>query len=182
MTATTIASRYSRALLKLAFSHNKLEDYLKSLQHLIHALNDSPALFKFLCSPVYSIKAQQNVLERLFIDKIDSSLLHFLFILLDHKRFALLKEIVAHYHIAVKKELGIIEAQVTTAIPLEETLREKLQHKLENLYQKKVEIQSIVSPTIMGGTILVIGHQIADDSIKTRLAKIKEDLLAVKLK
>lgn len=181
MTAS-IALQYSNSLMKLTTTHAQIEEFLNDFQHLSQLLDQHPKLTLFLASPIFSDAAKKELLMKLFEKKINNNLLHFLFLLIDKKRMPFLKEISQEYSLLAKEKLKIEEVQIITAVPLENKVQEQLKKQLERFLQKRIEMQAQVAPEIIGGAIFIIGQKIIDHSIKNRLTKIKEDLLAVKLK
>jgi len=116
-------------------------------------------------------------LQDLLLGKIDSQILNFLLLLIDKRRLDGLWDISKKYRQLVQKELGILNAHLITAVPIDVKLKEKVKSKLEQLYRKKIEIQESVNPQIIGGMILMVDNQMIDHSIKNRLYRLKQNLL-----
>lgn len=181
MTAS-VAFQYSSALMKVTTTQQQIEESLNAFQNLVQLLNQSPELDHFLSSPIYSDDAKKQLLTKLLKTESEKNVLLFLFLLIDKKRMTFLKAILQKYTLLAKQKLGIEEVKLITAIPLEHHVEMQLKNKLEKFFQKKIEIIAQVSPEIIGGAIFIIGQRIVDYSIRNRLTKIKEDLLAIKLK
>ncbi|HMK06343.1 MAG TPA: F0F1 ATP synthase subunit delta, partial [Flavobacterium sp.] len=67
-------------------------------------------------------------------------------------------------------------ATVTTAIPMDAELEAKVLSKILTFSNKKVNIENIVDPAIIGGFILRIGDQQYNASIANRLQVLKREL------
>lgn len=182
MIAGEVASRYSRALFRLAATPLELEKRHQDLEGVVTLLQKIPKLGLFLSAPQISSDQKRKVLENSLGSQIDQKLLHFLLFLLEKGRIKHLPEIAKGYHRLVKESLGILEANLITAVPLEREDREALHQKLEKTYQKKVEIKERIDPQIMGGIILVLANQVIDWSIRNKLARLKEKLLAIRVR
>jgi F-type H+-transporting ATPase subunit delta len=179
MIAGQVASRYSRALFKLAASKEELEKRQQDLEGVVSILQSLPKLGQFLSAPQISRVDKEKVLEKSLGSKLDPQLLHFMLFLLEKGRLKHLPEISRAYHRMVKESLGILEASLITAVPAEAKIKENLQKKLEIAYQKKIEMKEKTDPQIMGGVILVVANQVMDWSIRDRLSSLKDNLLSV---
>jgi F-type H+-transporting ATPase subunit delta len=71
---------------------------------------------------------------------------------------------------------GIEKAIVTTAVPMTPELESKVMSKILTFSNKKVVIENIVNPAIIGGFILRIGDNQYNASIASRLLVLKREL------
>lgn len=76
-----------------------------------------------------------------------------------------------------KLESQVDEVQVTTAVELSSAQRKKLSDALEKKFGASMKINEIVDPTILGGIRIVVGSKEIDASIKTKLDKLRQQLL-----
>lgn len=178
MIRNAIASQYSKALFNIEVSKGNLEKRLEIMENFLQFLKSNPTLNKFLKSPQISVEEKKAILKNLIQNKTDITFLNFLLYLIDKRRFTYLPEITKEFHNKVNESLGIWEAELVTAIPIEESVKEKLRNKLETHYHKKIQFKEKIDKKIIGGALLVVGNQMIDWRIKTRLKKLKESLLA----
>lgn len=171
-----IVFQYSKALVQLSGSREQLENQLSELEELMRLLEEIPILKQFLYHPFVRAEEKKKILEKLLKNQSNDRILNFLFFLIDKKRMHYLTAIVEEYHRLAKLELGIVEASVTTAIPIEEKTIEEIRAKLEKQYGKKIQLESKVDPQILGGMVLMIADKILDNSTKNQLMKLKEHL------
>jgi F-type H+-transporting ATPase subunit delta len=68
---------------------------------------------------------------------------------------------------------GIQKAQLYTPVKIDEKLRKQFLQLVEKQTGKKAEIEEFVKEDLIGGYILRIGDTQIDDSIKSKLQKIK---------
>jgi F-type H+-transporting ATPase subunit delta len=174
-----VSFRYSNALFLLNGTLAQQEKRVDDLKKLTTFLQDRPKLKQFFLSPQIHKEEKSNLLKKLFSDGLDKDLLRFLLLLLEKGRLKQLPDIVQQYHEIVKKNLGIQEVSLISAVPLENEAIKQLKEKLEKYYQKNVEILHKIDPQIIGGAILIVGYKMLDYSIKDRLANLKENLLAI---
>jgi F-type H+-transporting ATPase subunit delta len=65
-------------------------------------------------------------------------------------------------------------AEVRTAVPLDDRLRERLAKALGRAVGKEVEVKVVVDPSVLGGVVARIGDTVIDGSIRHRLEELKE--------
>jgi F-type H+-transporting ATPase subunit delta len=173
-----LASKYAQALIQLAGSPSKIRNYLEELEQLVDLLRAAPNFAWLLYHPCVTHFQKKKALKNLLSNHLDTSLLLFLFVLIDKKRIQYLPDIVREYRHLAHQQLKVLDVQVITAVPLEEQEELKLKTKLENFYHKSIQIKSKIDPKIIGGMILMLNNQMVDNSIKNQLVKLKENLLA----
>lgn len=172
-----IALPYSKALFQLAASKKELQESLHAIEQFLDLLQKKPDLKQIFLHPFIEKEEKKRLLKKIEENQIPSFLLSFLFLLIDEKRFDQLEGIVQGYRQMVYDQLQMIQAEVVTAVPLDEKNKERLKNKLETFYQKKVDISLRVDPQIIGGMVLMIGDQILDKSIKNQLMQLERALI-----
>ncbi|MBR3090695.1 MAG: ATP synthase F1 subunit delta, partial [Bacteroidetes bacterium] len=75
------------------------------------------------------------------------------------------------------KEKGLLAVTVTTAIPLQEELKNEIINKLELTTNKKIIPTYIVDKTLFGGIVINIDDWVYDASIKRQLEIIHTHLI-----
>ena len=82
----------------------------------------------------------------------------------------------------VKEEKKIGKAHVTTAIPLGDKQKEKVEQKLlDTTKYNSFEMDYSVDESLMGGMVIRIGDRVVDSSIKTKLYELTRDLRSVQV-
>ena len=94
----------------------------------------------------------------------------------------LLSETVTRFEEIVDARLNRVAARITTVAPLTPEQEERLKGKLSEYAGKSVRLKCNVEPDIIGGVIARIGWQVIDDSVRARLARLKEALIAEEVK
>jgi F-type H+-transporting ATPase subunit delta len=177
-----IVSRiYAEALLKEAKKQKCVEALADDIRSFQPILQEKQALRRFFSGPQFSNDQKLELLQKIMENKVQPLLFQLTFILLKRRRMDHIDEICALYLDLVDKDLGIQEAVVTTAVQLPEHLSEKLRLKLERMTGTKIRIRNKVEPQIIGGLIVTMGNSVIDSSYKSRLASIRDQLLAVKV-
>ena len=100
----------------------------------------------------------------------------FLRILLDAKRLAGLEGILRAYESLMDERLGRVKAVVTSAAPLDDAERDGLCRRLSEVAGKQVYLELRQDPALLGGVITQIGSRVYDGSLKTQLARLRDEL------
>ncbi|CUS78218.1 ATP synthase, F1 delta subunit [Candidatus Kryptonium thompsonii] len=102
----------------------------------------------------------------------------FILLLVEKKREDLLHDIVKVYQELYDEKVGVVTAEVITALELNGNERKKIEKKiLELTGAKKVKAIYKVDPSILGGIIIKIGDTVYDASIKRRIQLLREQLI-----
>ena len=96
-------------------------------------------------------------------------------LLQENKRFEILGAIAQEFNGLYDDLNGVEIAKVTTAIPMTADLEAKVLEKVASISDKKVTIENIVDPAIIGGFILRIGDKQYNASLANRLQELKRE-------
>jgi F-type H+-transporting ATPase subunit delta len=94
---------------------------------------------------------------------------NFLFVLIDHRRIALLGAILHSFELIVDERLGFARAEVSSPRELTETQRGAINAQLERLTGKRVRMRFAVDPALIGGVVARIGSTVYDGSVRGQL-------------
>jgi F-type H+-transporting ATPase subunit delta len=72
---------------------------------------------------------------------------------------------------------GIVTATMTTAIPLDEAERKRYEQELSRKLDRKVKLGFRTDAALIGGATIQIGDHLVDASVRTKLNRLREDLL-----
>ena len=128
----------------------------------------------FIENPTLSVAVKESALTEVFAQAngLTKGLFHLLF---ENKRFEILEGIASQYTIQFDEMNGFEVATVTTAIEMDSDLEAKVSEKIREFSNKKITIQNIVDPSIIGGFIIRIGDKQYNASIANRLQVLKRE-------
>lgn len=175
MANTRAAIRYAKAILDLANSKGVAEAVNNDMKSIASTIENNTELSDFIQSPTTRVEVKESALLEVFanVNGVTKGLFHLLF---ENKRFEILNAIAAEYSKVFDEGNGIEVAKVTTAIPMDAALEAKVLAKIATLSDKKITIENIVDPAIIGGFILRIGDQQYNASVANRLQVLKREL------
>jgi len=175
MASTRAAIRYAKAILDLADSKGMAEVVNNDMKLIASTINGNLELSTFIQNPTTKVEVKESALLEVFagINGVTKGLFHLLF---ENKRFEILEAIALEYSKLSDIMNGVEVAQVTTAVPMDEVLGAKVIAKIATLSDKKVSIENIVDPSVIGGFILRIGDKQYNASVANRLQVLKREL------
>lgn len=95
--------------------------------------------------------------------------------------FDLLDKVYSEYKDLVDKSDDTVSVDVTTAVPMDDELRERVRAKCRADFDAPVYLVEHVEPSILGGIILEARGHRRDASIKAQLINIRKTLSAAQL-
>jgi len=183
MSGGRVGRRYAQALFDIAISegggdsrlaNESLDAWLADLGR-IEAVFADPTIAELLENPAVPVSAKRQVVEQ-GLGTLPVTRRSFALLLLAKRRAANIGEIVAHFERMVNHFEGITQAEIVTAIELDEAETRKVTVQLETLTGNRIILVKRVDPAILGGVVARIGDHLIDGSVATRLAALREKL------
>ena len=171
--------QYANALADVVLEQGAAEPTRKQLNDFEAAYAASAELRNFLASPAATREAKHGVIEKLLARLGASRIIrNFLFVVVDNRRAHLLPEIVASFEQILRQRQGVAEAEVTSAVALNDAQKSTLLKTLERLIGKKIEAKYSLEPGLLSGAVVRIGDTIYDGSLRCRLNQLRTRLAA----
>ena len=174
MLITTSIKRYAQAVFEIALESNKLKEWQSNLGKIAQLVRDAEftALVENPKLP-FELKAKL-VQERL--GKINPMALNLIYLLMAKGKIKNARQLADEYERLLNDHYGIKSAEVTTAIAIDDTERERLSHHIETIIGNKISIKTQIDPDILGGFIARIDDSLIDGSIRNKLEMLKKSL------
>jgi F-type H+-transporting ATPase subunit delta len=174
----TVSRRYAKALMMLGQEDGKYKEYGEELKVFTQLMEREPELKDALLNPVHSMEERKKLLLRIAdLLKLSPLVNNFLLLLFDKLRLAALPGIMQVYqHLADELE-NLKRARVTSAVPLDEGMQERLRQALETMTKSKVTMEFEEDPDIIGGIVARVGDLVLDGSVRTQLYSLRESLI-----
>ena len=173
MIGSRAAIRYAKAILSLSLDLKKADTVNSDMQLIASTIEENNEFQLLLDSPVIRAEAKKLTLAAIFDKKIDNTSVGLINLLVENKRLPLLPEVAKQYTLLYDQHKGSQVAEVTTAIPLTANLEEKALAKIKEITGKKVNLENIIDPTIIGGFILRVGDKQFDASILGKMNNLR---------
>jgi F-type H+-transporting ATPase subunit delta len=174
------ASRYARAFADVVGSaHLDTTAIDRQLNDLLATWDGSRELREVFENP--AIPAPQKVAILDSMNKklgLQRELRNLIALLINNDRIAHIREVVEAYRAELQERLGIRQAEIVTARQLSEQERASLLAGVGKLAGAPIQATFKLDEKILGGTVVRIGSTVYDGSVRGRLERLREALVA----
>lgn len=180
--AKLVSKTYGDALFELAVEENRTDSLMEEILMLQTVLKENKDFEKILEHPEISKQNKLQVIEDVFKGRISDALTGFLRIVVTKGRYKDLPDIFAYFIARVKEYKKIGVAVVTSAIPLVDAQKQKIEKKLlDTTSYRTMEIEYKVDESLIGGLMIRIGDRVVDSTIKSKLTSLTAGLMKISL-
>ena len=172
------SKNYAQALFELTDDKADIQEkILADLSNFSEALTQIPSSLDFFINPSITKENKKKTVETLKI-KIAPMTLNFLFVLIDKNRINLIADIRNEFYKLINKSRGIVLAEVYSAGEVDVNTLEHLKRSLEKTlgHNEKIQLESKIEPSLVGGVKIRINDLVYDGSVKGRLENLKQKL------
>lgn len=170
--------RYALALYEVAESKGKVDEYLRDLREICSLIDNNKDFYEVIKHPQIGTKQKKRTFINIFKGNIDEELLSFLLILIEKDRILFLREKLNEMEKIDLERKNTLRGIVKTTIPLTEEQFNALILKLEAKYKKKIILEQIIDPSILGGIYVRVNNEVIDGTVKLRLDNLKDLMLS----
>ena len=171
--------QYANALADIALAQGAAAPVAEQLGDFTSAYIGSSELRNFLESPAVTKEEKRGVADKISTRLSASKILrNFLLVIIDHQRMHQLPEILETFQNVLRERQGIAQAEIFSAIALDDTQKTEMKQTLERVTGKKIEAKFSLDPNLLGGALVRVGDTVYDGSLRNRLNGLRERLLA----
>jgi len=166
-------ARYANATYIAASKASKLDQVEAELKGLAAGAIKSPAFANLLNNPLISRTDKVAAVSSLD-DKLNHITRNLLVTMAGNARLSELPKVVSTFEQLMKAKRGEVDAKIISAEALSAAQQKSVQAAMQSQVSKgkKVVIESVVDPSIVGGLQVQIGDQFLDLSVKSRIEEI----------
>ena len=164
---------YAKAFLDFGTERGKLDQYVDELDAVVTAVNETPGFKDALDSPRIDFEKKTALLDKAFGGKVDKGLIDFLKVVGRKDRFDCLGAILQSSRKMQDEMAGRVQAVLTSAAEVEQSVRDGIAKKLSGVLGKTVNLASVVDPSIIGGMVVRIGDTVYDASVVNQLEQVR---------
>jgi F-type H+-transporting ATPase subunit delta len=177
-----VARVYASALLQSARKVDKvdlMQDHFDELVPTqVYDPEDPKNVATLLRSSAIPRHRKEQVITDAFKGQVDELFLNFLFVLNKHDRLELVRPVAAEYRELRDQLYNRVRFQVRSAVKLTEDQKKDIAQQAAEHFKMEPVLVEIIDPELIGGLQIQVGDTLYDLSLKTRLDKIKQQLLA----
>jgi F-type H+-transporting ATPase subunit delta len=169
-----VAGRYAAALLDTASEENQLAAVEQDIDAIGRMIDESDDMRRMVRSPVFSAEDQTKAIEAVLAKAGASPLtMNFFKLLVRNRRLFAAQDIVKAFKALAANARGEVQAEVASAIALNDAQLNDLRDTLKASVGKDVMLETKVDPSLLGGLVVKIGSRMIDSSLKTKIATLK---------
>jgi F-type H+-transporting ATPase subunit delta len=173
--AVTIARPYAEAVFALADKGGGLARWSRTLATMA-AVAANPDVRRAVGDPNLSAEQVYGLFAAASGDLAGEEQ-NLLRVLIENDRLSALPEIAETYEELKNEREGVVEALITTALPLDKSQLAALVEEIEARFKRKVQVQVNVDAGLIGGVRMQVGDEVIDGSVRGRLAAMAAALM-----
>ena len=170
-----LSSRYAKALFEFAGEKNQIEEVYGDLQLFANTLKENRELQMLLRNPVIESRQKHQIFESIFNGTLHDISYQFLDVLLKKRREPALDTICEEFFKIYKSAQNIKTVTITTAQPLGDALRSKVETMLTEQTHANIDLVQIVDSEIIGGFVIQMDDHYLDSSILSKINKLRQE-------
>ena len=168
---------YAKALLGMAGKSGKVDQIIDELDSFVDVLHAVPKLRSVLESPRVSFGDKEKMLDKSLKGKASPEFLNFVKVVCRKGRadcFVSIRESAQAMHDEMSQR---VQATMTTAVVVDDSIRDKVSDRLSSVLGRKVILSSLVDPNIIGGLVVRVGDTVYDGSITNQLKQVRSSAI-----
>ena len=174
---TSAARRYAEAAFEVAMRDGTLERWRAELDQAAGLAGDRRAL-AVLANPAISIENRESVLRDLLSGRASQPVQNLVQLMLRRGRIEDLARVASEFRRLDDERQGIVHATVTSAAQLTQDEIRDLTARLERSTGGRIVLDVEVDPSLLGGLVVRVGDTLYDASVRGRLERLRERLVA----
>ena len=176
MPTAASARRYAQAVFQIALDQDELDRWLEDMTLLSQAL-ESRELAEFLDAPQVSVERKVGLIRETIGDTVAPLALNLLSLLASRSIAHLLTGVLDQYQRLLDAHRGIDQAEIVSAIPLDDQQRQRIIEVLKGITGNEVRLTSRVEPQILGGFVARVGDRVIDGSTRSKIGVMRRELV-----
>jgi len=168
------ARRYAQAVFQIALEKKELDRWQSDLG-TIAGLAEDAAFITLLESPKLGFDDKAKLIEDR-LGEINQLTRNLVYLLVSRDNLDIIGEIAEEYRRLLDRHRGIVEAEVVTAIPLDDKEKQALGKRLEVIVGQEVVVKPRVDSSLIGGVLIRVGGKLLDGSTRSRLKALNREM------
>jgi F-type H+-transporting ATPase subunit delta len=174
---SSTARRYAEAAFQLATRDRALDAYGDGLD-LAADMTGRPEVTALLRNPARPLRERTELVDSLLAGRIPEPVLKLMGLLVARGRVDKVTNVAAEYRRLLNRERGIVDALATSAAPLSAAETKALASKVAEMTGRTVDLRVEVDESLIGGLTVRVGDTLYDASVRGRLERLRERLVA----
>lgn len=174
-----ISTRYAKALIAYARDRGAEDRLYREFQCLAGSFEDFPELQQALLNPILTKKEKISLIYTAAgVENTPSEeLVQFIRLVLKQRREAYLRYMCLTYLDLYRKSKHIGVGRLITAVPIDSETEERIKESAKGRLHSRMELQTVVDPSIVGGFIFDVNNYRMDASVSGMLKRVKQQFI-----
>lgn len=177
---TIVAKRYARALFEAAQDKGGSAEVEQDLKAVVQIIESNTDFEKLLHHPNIDSSVKIGLIREAFSGKVSGLVFNVLQLLVERRRESLLRPLLEYYTAIANEALGQANAVVSSPFVISDNEKSAISEQFGKLTGKKIAVESIIDPTLLGGIQVRIGDRLYDGSYSGKLARLEQSLKQTK--
>ncbi len=177
---TIVAKRYAKALFEAAQEQGVSAQVQTDLQSVVGIIAGNSDFEKLLQHPNIDSSVKVNLVKEAFAGKVSELVFNTLQLLITRRRESLLEDLLGYYSTIANDALGQANAKVSSPYALSDKEEKAISEQFGKLTGKKIAVETIIDPSLLGGIQVRIGDRLYDGSFSGKLARLQKTLKQTK--
>ena len=174
---STSARRYAEAAFQLATRDKALDAYGDGLDLAAQVLAGDEAR-DIVRNPARPLRERIEFVSGMLERRVPEPVFKLVGLLVERGKVDRLPNIAADYRRLHNRQRGVVEAVATAAAPLSADETEALQRKVAQMTGRTVDLRIDVDEALIGGLTVRVGDTLYDASVRGRLERLRQRLVA----
>ena len=168
--------RYAQAVFQIAMERGELDSWLDDLILLVRALENSE-FSDLLDAPQISASRKREIIRDTLGQTVGPLASNLVSLLASRNIASTIPSVVSHYERLLDASRGVEQAEVISAVPLDDRQLGQVVELLKVMASKEIKLTARTESEIIGGIITKIGDRVIDGSVRTRLESMRRALV-----
>ena len=174
---STAGRRYAEAAFQLATRDKALDAYGDGLDLAVRMLGGDEVL-GIVRNPARPLVERVALVDGMLGGRVPDPIRKLVGLLIANGKIERLSTVAAEYHRLLNQERGVVEALATAASPLSKAETDALERKVADMTGRTVDLRVEVDEALIGGLTVRVGDTLYDASVRGRLERLRERLVA----
>ena len=172
---TTIARPYAKAAFEYALAAQSVSEWASMLDFVAQAVNNEQ-VSSFISNPALSAEEKGDVVLKVSADKLNDKVENFIKLLARNNRLDAIPAIKQRFETLKAEYEKATDVEVTSSSELSDDQLQRLAEKLEAKLGRKINIETHIDTSLIGGLIIRADDMVIDGSVRGKLEKLSETL------
>jgi F-type H+-transporting ATPase subunit delta len=173
----TAIRRYAEAAFQVAIRDKAVEQWRADLETAA-AIVAEPKVGRALANPSTPLEERTATAEATFSKIVARPVLNLIELMLRRGRIEQLPHLADEFRRLDNQRQGITLATATSASPLSPDEVQALTERMEQYTGGRIELDVKVDPSLLGGLIVRVGDRLIDGSVRSRLERLRNQLVS----